>query len=145
MHAVTTAPDHVSAATLLSTPTGLPKSAQPCPPQRDFSASEHALTPLQLQALNLLLTGQTCTAIARRLSIGRRTLYNWRHHHSGFRAAFDAAATAILRRTATRAAALAPVALQTLEHQLRDPWQETSRRAAQTLLALSARARPSSS
>lgn len=48
------------------------------------------LSPKQLQALDLLLAGETITSAAKITGITRETLSRWRHHDADFIAAYNA-------------------------------------------------------
>lgn len=46
--------------------------------ERSIAAMEQALTPMQLRAIGLILTGRSLASIARTLKVGRTTVFRWR-------------------------------------------------------------------
>lgn len=55
-----------------------------------YKAPTYELSPQQVEAVELLLTGFTVTATAAALGVSRETVTRWRHSDPGFEAAYNA-------------------------------------------------------
>lgn len=77
--------------------------------------NSHALSPIQIQALDLLLQGLTITDTARQLNINRCTIHEWSRTNHSFIAAFHAARQRHQHDVLDRYHSLAAPALQLLE------------------------------
>lgn len=55
-----------------------------------YKPDPYELTPQQIEALELLLAGETVTATAAALGVARETVTRWRHSDPGFEAAYNA-------------------------------------------------------
>lgn len=75
----------------------------------------NTLSPVQVQALDLLLQGLTITEAARQLNINRCTIHEWSRNHSAFISAFHAARQRHQADVLDRFHTLAAPALQLLE------------------------------
>ena len=55
-----------------------------------YSPPKYELTPQQIQAIDLLLSGKTVTETAAALDVARETVSRWKHKDVGFQAAYNA-------------------------------------------------------
>jgi hypothetical protein len=111
--------------------------ASPSSPSESTITPPLNLTDRQLAALELMVLGQTDTAIAKSLKIERKTLYNWRTHNLAFREELLRRRESLLGQSTDRYRALLNSAMDLLERQLQDQYNPTSHRAASTLLRFS--------
>jgi hypothetical protein len=91
----------------------------------------------QQLALDLLLTGATDTSIAAAVGVTRRTVYTWRTADHLFSAHLQRRRQDLFDQNADRLRCMLSAALDTLDRQVKDPYNPTSHRAARTLLLLS--------
>jgi acyl-CoA reductase-like NAD-dependent aldehyde dehydrogenase len=136
---------HPSAASVTNDPMTqsptpeMPQNAPICPTNSTRSDSEPLadLTPLQIQALELILSAKNDTAICKQLQIDRKTLYRWKTENPAFRDALHRRRAQLLDEHADRIRVLLKRALDTIEDHIQDSYAPTSHRAARTLLYLS--------
>jgi delta 1-pyrroline-5-carboxylate dehydrogenase len=91
----------------------------------------------QKTAINLLLQGATDTAVAKALSVDRRTIYTWRVTNADFRAELEQRRNALFDNATDQLRCMLKDSLDTLSKQLKDAYNPTSHRAARTVLSIS--------
>lgn len=94
------------------------------------------LTPLQSQALHLLLRGLSIPQAAAQLNVHRATLYRWRQNDDHFRAELARQQQFLWSHAADRLRALVDPAIDVLAAALSEP--SSAQRAAATILRLTA-------
>jgi hypothetical protein len=91
------------------------------------------LSDAQLQAIDLLMLGQSYTAIAQTLGITRKTLYNWRNEPA-FRAHYDHRRREVFDAASARTLSMLDGALDVLQKLIKHPYHPTAHSAVRTLL-----------
>lgn len=100
------------------------------------------LDAIQLRAIELLVQGLPDAEVARRLTIGRNTLWRWRTDDEGFQIALNKAREDIHTNALDRYQALLEKATQVLAGFMEDAPPHFRLRAAQTILHMSGNFRP---
>lgn len=75
---------------------------------------ENSLSPSQQQALEMLATGSTVSAIAKAINVTERTIYNWRAGDVDFKAAWEELLATLWENTKVGLKALGGRAIQVL-------------------------------
>ena len=76
------------------------------------------LTPQQCTAVDLLVSGQTATATAEAIGVGRPAVSDWVNHHPGFQAALHSRRQELWEGVIDTLRGLLPKALRVLEKEL---------------------------
>jgi hypothetical protein len=100
-------------------------------------APDDSLSDPQRTAINLLLLGLSDTAVAKQLSVTRRTIYNWKYTDSHFRTELQRRRDEACDATLAQFLNGIQVSLDTLTKQAAHPYPPVSHRAARTILTLS--------
>jgi hypothetical protein len=95
------------------------------------------LSERQLAALELILSGDSDSAVAQAISVNRRTIYRWRREDSAFGAELQRRRQELYARETDRMRSMLGEALTTLHRQVKNTYAPTAHRAARTLLSLS--------
>ena len=107
-------------------------SAEPDP-----AAISDDLSPRQLSAIDLMLTGTTDVKIAEILQVDRRTLYNWRIRNPRFRQLLHERRTDLFNAHIDRFLASLSQSIESLTKQAANAYAPTSHRATRTILLAS--------
>jgi hypothetical protein len=95
------------------------------------------LSETQRSAITLLLLGQSDTAVAKKLSLNRRTIYDWKKNHAPFREELQRRRDELCDCTLNLFLRGLQTSVQALTKQAADLYAPTSHRAARTLLTAS--------
>ncbi len=114
-----------------------PQSPPDQSPDPDPNPISHDLTPRQLAAIDLMLTGNTDLKIAELLQINRRTLYDWRTHNPRFQQHLNHRREELFGGKLGLFLSALSTSLQTLTQQAAHPYADVSHRAARTILIAS--------
>jgi hypothetical protein len=98
---------------------------------------EDSLSDPQRTAINLLLLGLSDTAVAKQLSVTRRTIYNWKYTDPHFSTELQRRRDEACDSTLAQFLNGIQISLDTLTKQAAHPYPPVSHRAAHTLLSLS--------
>src|SRR5687767_10473188 len=85
---------------------------------RQQAPSARVLTPAQLAAVDLVVTGKPDAEVAEAVGVTRQTIWGWRHYHPEFRATLNTRRSEVFGQAADRLRALLSKALDVLEKEL---------------------------
>jgi hypothetical protein len=102
---------------------------------RQISGSSRTLTPAQLAAVDLVVTGKSDGDVAEAVGVTRQTVSGWRHYHPEFRAAVNTRRREVFGQAADRLRSLLGRALDVLAEELdATQWSEERLKVALKLL-----------
>src|SRR5438874_1364212 len=108
-----------------------------CEQNADSDAPD-GISDRQRQAMDLIASGETDTAVANAVGVNRRTIYRWRIENRRFREELQLRRRELYDRAQDRFRAMLTRALDLLDKQIGDKYAPTALRAARTLLVIAA-------
>ena len=87
-------------------------------PRASPEGESGAITPIQQQAITLMLSGSNLTDVAKSVQISRMTIHNWLRHDAAFIAAYNAWRFDVARSARARLMGLAEPAVKAIQQAL---------------------------